>query len=264
MHTMEINTDRYIVHTKPAVYMEAVLTFIMVGVLIYYTNGSRKIPNELQHNVTTIMLKVYLGVMWAGVVCRIARLKSRWQIMERRISYDLWRRYALEYMFPFKYYYPLMIISCGIEFYFVTIFVPIKINNCAVYGENKEVCDVFNTIIISYLIWPTIIILMLFGSCLCYVCAENIRENQNDNLFIARISDIAGFTQPVIVTASENTCTICLDDATQTDTQWAQLRCGHTFHPDCINHWLSLNPICPTCRTPATTNIDNNVSMLSV
>jgi len=260
---MELNTDSYILHSKFTVYTETFLTFYMFGILIYYSNGATKIPNEYQHKMTTIILKVYLGVMWAGAICRIARLKSRWQFMDRRIRYDLWRAHALEYMFPFKYYFNLIVIGVGIEIYFVGLFMPINTKNCVVYGENKEVCEIFNTIVINFLCWFGLFVIIILGACLCCIYMVNHREDSDDATFMTRVTDIAGFTRPVTVAASGNTCTICLEDATQADTQWAQLRCGHTFHPGCINHWLSLNPICPTCRTAAV-NTDNDIAVLLV
>ena len=42
------------------------------------------------------------------------------------------------------------------------------------------------------------------------------------------------------------TCTICLEEITQTDRQ--VLICSHSFHNICINRWLSTNTNCPICR----------------
>lgn len=261
---MESNTDSYILHSKMRVYIESLGTIYMVAILIYYSNGATKIPNEFQHNMVTNMLKIYLGFTWAAAICRIARLKSRLEFMNHRIRYELWQTHALEYMFPFKYYPNLMVISVGFEIYFVSLFMPINTKNCAVYGENKEVCDIFNTIVINILCWLGLYLLIILSACLFCIYIVNHRQNNDDTTIMTRVIDIAGFTRPVSVIASENTCTICLDDATQTDTQWAQLRCGHTFHPGCINHWLSLNPTCPTCRAVAVVNTDNNISVLLV
>jgi E3 ubiquitin-protein ligase ATL7/58/59 len=56
-------------------------------------------------------------------------------------------------------------------------------------------------------------------------------------------------------------CSVCLADY-QPDERLQRIPpCGHTFHIDCIDHWLSTNTTCPLCRvsllpTPKTTSID--------
>jgi len=48
-------------------------------------------------------------------------------------------------------------------------------------------------------------------------------------------------------------CSICLDNIT---TENESVRtCGHVFHTECINAWLTLNTKCPMCR-----NIITNVN----
>ncbi|CAB3408549.1 unnamed protein product [Caenorhabditis bovis] len=42
-------------------------------------------------------------------------------------------------------------------------------------------------------------------------------------------------------------CTVCLDDFVRGN-NIRLLRCGHIFHPECIDKWLSLNKKCPVCR----------------
>ena len=57
---------------------------------------------------------------------------------------------------------------------------------------------------------------------------------------------------------TENECSICLDTFIKADliplekepdqaVKWP--KCGHTFHPKCIEPWLMNNPSCPMCRT---------------
>jgi hypothetical protein len=45
--------------------------------------------------------------------------------------------------------------------------------------------------------------------------------------------------------AVENTCSICLEVDIG---PWARLPCGHVFHPNCIDRWISINRSCPCCR----------------
>lgn len=43
------------------------------------------------------------------------------------------------------------------------------------------------------------------------------------------------------------TCVICLDELTPQVSIVKQLRCGHTFHCDCIDQWLANSKHCPLC-----------------
>ena len=27
-----------------------------------------------------------------------------------------------------------------------------------------------------------------------------------------------------------------------------ELACGHCYHPDCLDSWLNVNPVCPLCK----------------
>ncbi|XXG60603.1 hypothetical protein AAC387_Pa04g2469 [Persea americana] len=46
----------------------------------------------------------------------------------------------------------------------------------------------------------------------------------------------------------ETQCSICLGDYKANDRLQQIPMCGHTFHMDCINHWLTNNTTCPLCR----------------
>ncbi|KFY81426.1 hypothetical protein V500_11432 [Pseudogymnoascus sp. VKM F-4518 (FW-2643)] len=49
---------------------------------------------------------------------------------------------------------------------------------------------------------------------------------------------------------SQPTCPICLDDYESLKTVVRELPCGHIFHPECIDHFLSKNSsLCPMCKT---------------
>ncbi|KAF3658966.1 RING-H2 finger protein ATL7 [Capsicum annuum] len=58
---------------------------------------------------------------------------------------------------------------------------------------------------------------------------------------------------PIIVfkesfSVKETQCSVCLGDY-QTDDKLQQIpACGHTFHMDCIDHWLAAHNTCPLCR----------------
>ena len=53
-------------------------------------------------------------------------------------------------------------------------------------------------------------------------------------------------------TYSQPTCPICLDDFESGKTPIRELSCGHIFHPDCIDSFLSNNSsLCPMCKKSA-------------
>ena len=41
----------------------------------------------------------------------------------------------------------------------------------------------------------------------------------------------------------EQPCAVCLDNST-----FAELPCGHRFHPHCIGNWVRKSNSCPCCR----------------
>ncbi|PQE28021.1 RING finger domain-containing protein [Rutstroemia sp. NJR-2017a WRK4] len=52
-----------------------------------------------------------------------------------------------------------------------------------------------------------------------------------------------------LVSFSQPTCPICLDDFEAAATLIRELPCGHIFHPDCIDPFLSNNSsLCPMCK----------------
>ncbi|KAE8731852.1 RING-H2 finger protein ATL7 [Hibiscus syriacus] len=43
-------------------------------------------------------------------------------------------------------------------------------------------------------------------------------------------------------------CSVCLGDYQEEDKLQQIPACGHTFHMDCIDHWLANHATCPLCR----------------
>ncbi|PUZ76119.1 hypothetical protein GQ55_1G264200 [Panicum hallii var. hallii] len=67
----------------------------------------------------------------------------------------------------------------------------------------------------------------------------------------------------------ETQCSVCLADY-QPDERLQRIPpCGHTFHINCIDHWLSKNTTCPLCRVsllpaPKATSIDPDLEAQTV
>ncbi|EYU19847.1 hypothetical protein MIMGU_mgv1a015778mg [Erythranthe guttata] len=49
--------------------------------------------------------------------------------------------------------------------------------------------------------------------------------------------------------SNASACSICLADYKGADLVRLIPSCGHLFHRDCIDPWLSLHPTCPVCRS---------------
>ncbi|KAE8815216.1 RING-H2 finger protein ATL66 [Hordeum vulgare] len=43
-------------------------------------------------------------------------------------------------------------------------------------------------------------------------------------------------------------CPICLGEFAEGESVKALPRCGHCFHPECVDAWLCSHPSCPVCR----------------
>ncbi|XP_031474056.1 RING-H2 finger protein ATL58-like [Nymphaea colorata] len=57
----------------------------------------------------------------------------------------------------------------------------------------------------------------------------------------------------------ETQCSVCLGDYEPSDHLQQIPSCGHTFHMDCIDNWLTKHTTCPLCRAsllPATKAMD--------
>ncbi|KAL8050444.1 hypothetical protein ABFX02_06G082400 [Erythranthe guttata] len=49
--------------------------------------------------------------------------------------------------------------------------------------------------------------------------------------------------------SASSACSICLADYKGADLVRLIPSCGHLFHRECIDPWLSLHPTCPVCRS---------------
>lgn len=67
------------------------------------------------------------------------------------------------------------------------------------------------------------------------------------------------------MTSSYSECAICLEDFKKGEECLVFNVCGHTFHCDCIDHWLQEKPNCPICRhyvpSSSTTMVTKSRSM---
>ncbi|XP_061368328.1 putative RING-H2 finger protein ATL19 [Gastrolobium bilobum] len=62
------------------------------------------------------------------------------------------------------------------------------------------------------------------------------------------IGSIVCFGSQAMASSNSNECAICLEDFKKGEECLVFSVCGHTFHFDCINHWIEKKPSCPICR----------------
>lgn len=56
-------------------------------------------------------------------------------------------------------------------------------------------------------------------------------------------------TSPATAMDYQPTCTICLEDFVNRETVIREIRCGHIFHPECIDEFLrETSSLCPICK----------------
>lgn len=64
-------------------------------------------------------------------------------------------------------------------------------------------------------------------------------------------STVTGFTDVSTATDYQPKCTICLEDYENRSTIIRELPCGHIYHPDCIDEFLTeVSSLCPQCKAP--------------
>ncbi|KAI9648594.1 Urease [Ciborinia camelliae] len=84
------------------------------------------------------------------------------------------------------------------------------------------------------------------------VCNDSISKVLSPVFGPANLRDSSFSTSPLeqrVVPFSQPTCPICLDDFKSGSTLIRELPCGHIFHPECIDPFLSNNSsLCPMCK----------------
>lgn len=56
-------------------------------------------------------------------------------------------------------------------------------------------------------------------------------------------------------------CAICLSEFEEKERVKIIPRCGHVYHPECIDHWLSSHDSCPLCRSTQLLSLQGEVRL---
>lgn len=62
--------------------------------------------------------------------------------------------------------------------------------------------------------------------------------------------------------SGENSCAVCLSGYEEGELL-RRLRCGHSYHADCLDGWLDTNASCPRCRKPARIRIQYTTRLVA-
>ena len=100
-----------------------------------------------------------------------------------------------------------------------------------------------------------IFIVAVFYIILCISICNEGNEPTNDITHIRNPSSNANISpHPNGITLISNIkcllkgdCPICIEPFKEGDELY-RLRCGHIYHTECIEEWININRICPTCR----------------
>ena len=75
------------------------------------------------------------------------------------------------------------------------------------------------------------------------ICAAGAKTEEIDSIPILVVPGIPAKLEACI----ESRCAICLGDYSPGE-QLRQPTCGHAFHKDCLDTWLSSKAVCPICQ----------------
>ncbi|KAK7405239.1 hypothetical protein VNO78_06438 [Psophocarpus tetragonolobus] len=77
-----------------------------------------------------------------------------------------------------------------------------------------------------------------------------VEEKRGNHMQLVKklLGCVVCFESQAMSSSSVSECAICLEDFKKGEECLVFSVCGHTFHCDCINHWLEEKPNCPICR----------------
>ncbi|OMJ74726.1 hypothetical protein SteCoe_26304 [Stentor coeruleus] len=121
--------------------------------------------------------------------------------------------------------------------------------NAQIYCKEKNSSSnigVNEIVSISFAAGLSVIIILIIIICRIYKFYTKWNREQE----IKRIAQDIMITYPEtqwMQTLNCYTCSICFEDF-NTNSMTRIFNCGHAFHTECIDKWLNLKPLCPSCK----------------
>lgn len=158
-------------------------------------------------------------------------------------------------------------IACVCAMILVPIFIPFDTNHCHEYSTGLCFFGRWNAFfgIISIIIFGIYIVFCVIPNfvllCTTKCCCKPSHAHTNTNTSYSRA--IQGIQNMVmdhsILSAFKDyisICPICISDATDGNSDFVKLLCGHKFHKTCMMEFMSsdLAQNCPECRQPIDSN----------
>ena len=97
-------------------------------------------------------------------------------------------------------------------------------------------------IFLNLVFWFIFFIIIFCFRLLYITCIKCFNKQNNDNNNNTLISNVI-----LLNKEEEQICSICLL-LFQHDDEISRLNCGHMFHTNCLNEWISNKKNCPLCR----------------
>jgi hypothetical protein len=151
--------------------------------------------------------------------------------------------------------------SCISSMLLVQFFIPYTQENCHSYSHG--LCIYGRIIAFFGIIYIIISILFIMAFLLVYC----VYGRQHNNLFVQNIQNTVIENVPIIklacdiVKLNDYECSICLEDGNESkDDKFIKTACGHHFHKQCLEVWVTNRQTCPSCRAVIDVNAMNDAT----
>lgn len=223
----------------------------------YFLKFYLEIDKNLLKHVTSKALLCEL--ICCGIICifNIIKLVKNIFNYNKSINKNKYERYLYFNNIYIKHFYDInFAISCLISMIFVPYFFPVKNNICNGYSQNICGFAIFYFVIgiCAMIIYTAILIKIIYLLCqMCYSRSIDITSSIH-NLYCSGDYNVLNVNQLNIIylDLDNEICPICLEEGYENDKTFAELKCGHKLHKNCLNNLIQSNAQnnCPTCRQP--------------
>ena len=135
------------------------------------------------------------------------------------------------------------------------------------YADNSDIDNtayqVYSTIYI-YMLSVNVIIICIYVCTIGVICYIFCHTEQTYNVdgadatTIGQNTVIKKFSEWMGIDDIDTKCAICMDEYKRDD-KITKMHCGHYYHTECINEWLTKSAICPYCKQQLKVGVDLTV-----